>query len=131
MHKAVTYLLGLGGIVAGSHLAAQSAAPALLDTLARGQWRVVSRDGGPSSTICLGDPAQLVQLRHAGSSCSRYVIEEGADRVAVQYTCRINGYGRTSIRKETSSLVQIESQGIAGGLPFQFRAEARRTGACR
>lgn len=121
-------LLALG---AGSALAAQTAAPALLAKLQRGQWAVTSRDGGPSRTICLGDTAQLIQLMHAGSTCSRYVVEDAPDKLTVQYTCRGNGFGRTSIRKETNSLLQIESQGVAGGLPFQFRAEARRTGRCR
>ena len=92
--------------------------------------RPVARRRSPRS-ICLGDVAQLVQLRHASSQCSRFVVEHAANKVTVQYTCRGNGYGRTSIRKETNTLVQIESQGIAGGLPFQFKAEARRTGACK
>lgn len=121
----------LGLVGAASATAAQKDALAMLGGLQRGQWSVVSRDGGPSRSICLGDPAQLVQLRHAGSACSRFVVEDAADKVTVQYTCKGNGYGRTSIRKETNALVQIESQGIAGGLPFQFRAEARRSGACR
>ena len=123
--------LVLGALGAGSALAAQGDALGMLAKLQRGQWTVSSRDGGPSRTVCLGDAAQLVQLRHAGSACSRFVVEDAADKVTVQYTCRGNGYGRTSIRKETNALVQIESQGIEGGLPFQFKAEARRSGACR
>lgn len=126
--KTYLVLLALG---CGSALAAQGDALGMLAKLQRGQWSVVSRDGGPSRTICLGDTAQLIQLQHAGSACSRYVVEDAADKVTVQYTCRGNGYGRTSIRRETAGLVQIESQGIAGGLPFQFKAEARRTGACK
>ena len=131
MRKSVKSLLVLAALGGGSALAAQGDALAMLTKLPRGQWAVVSRDGGPSRTICLGDPAQLVQLRHAGSACSRFVVEDAADKVTVQYTCKGNGYGRTSIRRETSTLVQIESQGIEGGLPFQFKAEARRTGACK
>jgi len=131
MRRVISTLLGLGLLGAGSAVAAQGDALAMLAKLQRGQWSVVSRDGGPSRTVCLGDSAQLVQLRHAGSSCSRYVVEDAADKVTVQYTCKGNGYGRTSIRKETNTLVQIESQGIESGLPFQFKAEARRTGACR
>lgn len=123
-------ILLLAGAGIGTALAAQGNALAMLRGLQRGQWAVVSRDGGPSRTICLGDTAQLIQLQHAGSSCSRFVVEDAPDKVTVQYTCKRNGYGRTSIRKETGTLVQIESQGIAGGLPFQFKAEARRTGAC-
>lgn len=131
MRKFAQSVLALSLLGGGAALAAQGDTLAMLAKLQRGQWSVVSRDGGPSRTMCLGDAAQLVQLRHAGSACSRYVVEDATDKVTVQYTCKGNGYGRTSIRKETNTLVQIESQGIAGGLPFQFEAEARRTGACK
>ena len=124
-------MLLLAGLGIGSALAAQGNALSMLKSLQRGQWSIVSRDGGPSRSVCLGDTAQLIQLHHAGSTCSRFVVEDAPDKVTVQYTCKGNGYGRTSIRKETSGLVQIESQGIDGGLPFQFKAEARRTGACK
>ena len=119
------------GLSVGTALAAQGDALAMLRGLQRGQWAVVSHDGGPSRTVCLGDTAQLIQLHHVGSNCSRFVVEDAPAKVTVQYTCKGNGYGRTSIRKETGALVQIESQGIDGGLPFQFKAEARRTGACK
>lgn len=115
----------------GAAVSAQGDALAMLTGLQHGNWVVASHDGGPSRSLCLGDPRQLVQLRHVGSTCSRYIVEDGADKVTVQYTCKGDGYGRTSIRKETATLVQIESQGIQNGLPFQFKAEARRTGACR
>lgn len=131
MRNFVKAALALCALGAGAALSAQADALAMLTGLQRGKWEVVSRDGGPSRAVCLGDTAQLIQLRHAGSACERYVVEDAPDRVTVQYTCKGNGYGRTSIRKETNTLVQIESQGVAGGLPFQFKAEARRTGACR
>ena len=131
MRVIVKTLLGLGALGAGSALAAQGDGLAMLGKLQRGQWTVASRDGGPSRSICLGDPGQLLQIRHARSTCSRYVVEESESKVTVQYTCRGNGFGRTSIRRETPTLVQIESQGVEGGQPFQFTAEARRTGACR
>jgi len=50
--------------------------------------------------------------------------------VTVQYTCRGLGYGRTAIRRESSRLVQVQSQGIAEGLPFEISGEARRIGDC-
>ena len=102
---------------------------AFLQKLEKGAWEVRSRDGGSSRRVCVRDGSELVQLRHGGS-CSRFVVEESANQITVQYTCKGNGYGRTSLRRETSGLVQIESQGIAGGQPFSFSAEARRTGAC-
>lgn len=103
---------------------------AMLDSLNRGGWEVRFRDGSAARKLCLRTGHELIQLRHSDTGCNRFVVEDGASEVTVQYTCRGNGYGRTHIRKESSSLVQIDSQGIAGGKPFQFTAEARRTGAC-
>ncbi len=104
---------------------------AMLDRLDRGEWQIRYRDEGDVRRICLRTGHDLIQLRHRQAGCSRYVVEDNAGAVTVQYSCHGNGYGRTSIRRESSTLVQIESQGIADGRPFQFTAEARRVGACR
>ncbi len=114
-----------------SAVALAQASLAMLEGLDRGGWEVRFRDGSEARKVCVRSGRELIQLRHADSGCNRFVVEDGAQAVTVQYTCRGNGYGRTSIRKESPGLVQIESQGIAGGKPFQFSAEARRTGACR
>lgn len=128
--------IGLGAAVAGLvGLAAmpglaQGSGLAMLGTLAKGEWTIKYRDGSPDRKICLRSGQELIQLRHRESGCNRFVVEDAATRVTVQYTCSGNGYGRTSIRRETPTLVQLEGQGIEGGLPFQFVAEARRNGAC-
>lgn len=109
---------------------AQPARLAMLDGLSKGEWTVRDRDGAPSRKICVMTGRELIQIKHRQGNCSRFVVEDGANESTVQYTCPGNGYGRTSIRRETGSLVQIESQGIADGLPFQLTAEARRTGTC-
>ncbi|MBX7494460.1 hypothetical protein K3172_01165 [Qipengyuania sp. 6B39] len=103
---------------------------AMLDTLDKGGWEVRYRDGSGTKKVCVKTGRELIQLRHTDSGCNRFVVEDGSSEVTVQYTCRGNGYGRTSIRKETGALVQIDTQGIADGKPFQFSAEGRRTGAC-
>ena len=111
--------------------AAQAPGLAMLDGLDRGEWVVRFRDGTTSKRLCLKSGRELIQLRHTQPGCSRYVVEDGASAVTVQYTCKGSGYGRTSIRRETATLAQLDSQGIgADGLPFQFTAEARRVGAC-
>lgn len=125
-------VLGTGAALlsAGTVVAAPGDA-GLLAGLERGQWSVTSRDGGPERTLCLGDAMQLAKLAHPRGPCRISAVEEADGRVTIQYTCRGNGYGRTTIRRETEGLVQIESQGVAQGRPFQFNAEGRRTGACR
>ncbi len=122
--------LGLFAVVGAMPLAAQSDGLAMLSGLAKGEWTVKPRDGSPSRRICVRSGRELIQLRHTQNDCSRFVVEDGASEVSVQYTCPGDGYGRTNIRRETASLVQVESQGIVGGLPFQVTAEARRTGTC-
>ena len=102
----------------------------MLDSLDRGGWEVRYRDGSTARKICVRTGRELIQLKHMENGCNRFVVEDNASDVTVQYTCRGNGYGRTHIRKETGALVQIDSQGIAGGKPFQFTAEARQTGDC-
>lgn len=131
MHMIAKASLLLGTLGAGSALAAKDEAATILDGLQRGKWVLTPRDGTAARSLCLGDTSQLVQIRHRGNTCNSYVVETSANRIAVQYTCKGSGYGRTSIRQETPTLLQIESQGIKDGRPFQFRAEARRTGACR
>lgn len=133
-------LLGLGGRTALAvalaiplmvPAVAQAPGLAMLDNLERGQWELRYRDGRPAQKICVRTGRELIQLRHPRSACNRTVIEDSAQEVTVQYSCRGNGYGRTNIRRETRSLVQIEAQGIIGGKQFEFTAEARRVGVCR
>lgn len=102
----------------------------MLGTLSKGEWTIKQRGGAPERKICVRSGAELIQLVHRESGCSQFVVEDGAARVTVQYTCPGNGYARTSIRKETGALVQLESQGIHNGTPFEITAEGRRTGGC-
>lgn len=110
--------------------AAQGPELAMLDGLTKGGWTLRIRDNGAEQRICLRDGRELIQIQHRQPGCSRFVVTDQADQVVVQYTCRGNGYGRTSIRREGAGLVQVQSQGIHNGTPFSFTAEARHTGAC-
>ena len=110
--------------------AAQDSSLEMLSELRKGEWTVRFRDGTPTRRVCVRSGLELIQLRHSDANCSRYVVDDGANEVTVQYTCRGNGYGRTNIRMETPILLQIESQGIADGVPFEFSSEARHSGSC-
>jgi hypothetical protein len=104
---------------------------AMLNGLEAGSWELRMRDAaGTVERLCLPDTRRLIQLRHPRDTCDRLIVDDDATEVTVQYTCRGRGYGRTHIRRETNRLVQIDTQGIAGGLPFSFVAEGRRVGNC-
>jgi hypothetical protein len=108
----------------------QRPALAMLNGLDAGRWELRVRDDGSVERLCLPDVKRLIQLRHPADACDRLIVTDAASEVTVQYTCRGRGYGRTHIRRETNQLVQIDTQGIAEGLPFSFAAEARRVGDC-
>lgn len=111
--------------------AGQRSSLAMLDQIEAGRWEIRMRDGTRRTyPLCVDNGRRLLQLRHEAQNCDRLIVEDNPDSVTVQYTCRGRGYGRTSIRRETNQLVQIQTQGIAEGLPFDFAAEARRTGNC-
>ncbi|MEL7219057.1 MAG: hypothetical protein AAGK01_11590 [Pseudomonadota bacterium] len=109
---------------------AQTDALEMLRGLTKGEWTVKFRDGAPDLKICVQSGEELIQIKHERPDCSRFVVENNPSKVTVQYTCPGDGYGRTDIRRENASLVQIESQGFVAGKPFQLSAEARRTGSC-
>lgn len=132
----MTNPVGIAVVLAG--LLAAFAAPAIgqrpslamLGQLEPGRWELRTRDGSPVERICLPDTRRLIQLRHPVDACDRLIVDDAATEVTVQYTCRGRGYGRTHIRRETNRLVQIDTQGIADGLPFAYAAEARKVGDC-
>lgn len=103
----------------------------MLDQIEGGRWELRMRDPrGGAEQLCLRDGRRLIQLRHPASACERLIVADNPGEVVVQYTCRGRGFGRTTIRRETGRLVQIESQGVLDGLPFDVVAEARRIGDC-
>jgi len=123
--------LGLAGLIAVAAPVFAFALPELeaFAQLERGRWQLRGAEGGPRS-ICLGDPAVLVQLEHGGLACDHEVIADGKSGATVQYSCPGRGYGHTSLRVETPRLARIDTQGLVDGRPFSYRAEARKTGTC-
>ena len=122
-------LAGLACLAGGAALA-QGVQLAMLDRLEPGMWELRARQGGRTERVCLDDGRRLIQLRHPNLPCRQFVVEDEATAVTVHYTCNGQGSGRTHLRFESPRLVQIETQGVASKLPFEFIAEARRIGSC-
>lgn len=126
-------LLG-AGLFAGVAIAAVPAAntvAAAIGDITPGQWQL--REAGssaPPRTLCVSNPDRLIQLEHPGASCSRILLNDQPRTATISYTCPGAGHGRTMIRLETRNSFHLETQGIAGGAPFDMAFEARRTGDC-
>jgi hypothetical protein len=120
-------VLALGGLL----IAATPSGPLAFSRIRPGGWQLRALDGSaPTRRICLTDPAELIQLRHPGATCSRFVLDDAADTATIHYTCTGAGYGRTTIKVETGELIRIDSQGLINQAPFQVALEGRRLGSC-
>jgi len=117
-------------LMAIAPVTAFAARPAMLNTLERGLWTLRVRDSGSRERICVRSGMEFIQLRHRNERCSRYLIRSTPDELVVQYTCRGEDYGRTTIRRESAELVQIQSRGVRDGRPFALSGEARLAGRC-
>ena len=120
----------VGLLSAGLAIAAAPAQPKLLAMLRPGAWDLRARDNAAVKRSCLSDGAAFIQLRHRARSCDWLVLDQTPNLLVVQYTCKGHGFGRTQLRRETSQLVQIETQGVADGLPFEESIEGRWVGEC-
>lgn len=123
---------GLLAMSAGLAAATPVQAPGLkvLAQIEPGRWQLRETDSKAERTVCVSDPRILIQLHHGAAQCSRFIVDNQATTGTVHYTCSGAGHGRTTISVETPRLLQIQTQGLAGGLPFQSEIEARRLGGC-
>lgn len=127
------WVLILPAIAAAALLGGAANAPAI-QAFARiqpGSWTLHAFDRSvPDQKICIDDAYDLIQLRHPGASCSRFVLTNDPTTATVHYTCNGAGYGRTTIKVESGQLIRLESQGLVNQSPFQIAMEGRRTGEC-
>lgn len=124
----VLAVISVGGLLA----AASPRSPIqAFNQIQPGSWVLRSLDKSePPRKLCLASADDLIQLRHPGASCSRFVLANAAESATVHYTCPGAGYGRTTVTVETGDLIQLESQGLVGGAPFEIKMEGRRVGTC-
>lgn len=130
---AVVLAVSVPAIVGGQPLASPKPVVALnaLSSLQTGQWQLRAQGSAAApKSLCINDTHALLQIRHSGAACSRFVIASDARMATVHYTCPGAGHGRTTIRVENSRLAQIDSQGVAENQPFALVYEGRRVAAC-
>lgn len=110
--------------------AAPAQTPAVLASIEPGGWQLREVGGGEARTLCVVDPATLLQLQHGMANCQRRLIDDGPRAATVHYTCPGAGHGRTVLKLETPRSLMLETQGIDHGEPFDLRYQVTRMGAC-
>ena len=118
-------------IVAVPAAAWGAAQPSALAQVAGGLWEI-SGVPGSSEAIreCVPNVALLAQFEHRGRNCSRRVLSQSAAGTVIEYSCGSEGFGRSAMTLLTPRSIRIETQGISGGLPFNYVLQARRVGEC-
>lgn len=129
MSRFASILIAIAALAIGYSAAAQNGGLVALGKIERGEWTLRAPDGS-TRAICVSDPQALLQLRHRGVACQRFVVENEANGGRITYSCPGLGNGDTRITVETPRLIRLETQGISKGLPFTEEYEGRRTGAC-
>ena len=95
-----------------------------------GLWELRRVPDGKPLRQCVGDVAALAQVEHFGQTCVRKVVSSGGASEVLRYTCTAGGFGQSKLTLVTPRAVTIETQGISGGLPFNYIVHARRVGDC-
>jgi hypothetical protein len=103
----------------------------VLAKLERGRWQVRSASqAAVQHSVCLGDPALLLQLEHGLQGCTQQRVATSERNATVEYVCPGRGFGHSTIRIETSTAATIDTQGFVDGHPFSYRATARKLSDC-
>jgi hypothetical protein len=100
-----------------------------LKLLEPGLWQLEIKGRAPRFT-CVAEPTALVQIEHDQPNCSRFVIANDPKSATVHYSCQRSGWGRTTVRVETTDAALIQTQGISKNQPFDYSVHAKRVGAC-
>lgn len=100
-----------------------------LKQLEPGLWQLDIKGRAPKLS-CVAETTALVQVEHDQPNCSRFVIANEPKSATVHYSCQRAGWGRTTVRVETSSAATIQTQGISKNQPFDYAVHAKRVGAC-
>jgi hypothetical protein len=103
-----------------------------MTTVEPGLWSIHALDRGEPDVpaFCVADTTRLLQFRHPGQTCSRFVIADTPHIATIQYSCPGAGWGRTSVRVISPDQLRLDTQGIADNAPFALAAEAKRVGDC-
>ncbi|MFL6733408.1 MAG: hypothetical protein ACJ8EY_01790 [Sphingomicrobium sp.] len=111
---------------------AAAAPPSALAQTGGGLWEVTGIPGTSRAIRrCVGDTRALGQIEHRAQACPRTVVTDSGTTAVVQYNCGRSGFGSSNVTVVTPRSLRIATQGISGGLPFNYVVQVRRVGDCR
>ena len=117
---------------AGAAIIALSAAqpPSALGQVQGGLWEISGALAGSPVKQCVSDAVVLARFEHRSYVCSAKTLKDTGTLAEIDYSCGAAGFGHSQMTVLTPRSVRIETQGISGGLPFNYVLQARRIADC-
>ena len=117
---------------AGAAIIALSAAqpPSALGQVQGGLWEISGAQAGSPLRQCVADAVMLARFEHRSNNCSAKTVRDSGNLVEIDYSCGGAGFGHSQMTVLTPRSLRIETQGISGGLPFNYVLQARRIADC-
>lgn len=130
MARSANFMLTAGAIVAALALVA-AARPLALTQTQPGLWEISGAPGVRAPLRqCVADVATLARFEHRLSNCTARVLRDEPSSTLIDYSCGGAGFGHSQIDVITPRALRISTQGISGGLPFNYVLQARRVDDC-
>ena len=130
MTRAVFLIIGTLAAAAAASAVAES--PPALAGAAPGLWEIAGIPGSQAPVReCVGNIAVLAQYEHRRQSCGHQLISSSGSSAVYEYRCTGEGFGRSKVTVITPRSLRIETQGISGGMPFNYVLQARRVSDCK
>ena len=116
--------------IAAAAGAALAAGPTALSQAKPGVWELRRLPDGKPVRQCVADVAALAQVERSGEKCARNLVSRDGASSVFRYRCAAGDFGQSTLTVVTPRSLTIETQGISGGLPFNYVVHARRIGDC-
>lgn len=130
MVSKTTLILSAAALSAALALAAEAQSNAL-GQAQPGIWEISGAPGTRAPVRqCIGDIAALARYEHRSSACRARVLADADASTTIEYSCGGAGFGHTEVEVLTPRSLRISTQGISGGLPFNYVLQARRVDDC-
>jgi hypothetical protein len=97
-----------------------------------GEWDISGLPGTRAVIrLCVPDPAVFAHFEHRSSHCTSRVLKNNGSTTQIEYSCGGAGFGHSDIQVLTPRSLRISTQGISGGLPFNYVLQAHRIDDCQ
>jgi hypothetical protein len=110
---------------------AAAAPPSNLSQVQPGLWEIQGVPGVTGGArLCVADISLLTRFEHRARNCTEKLLKAAGSESDFEYNCRGAGFGHSEVTVITPRSLKISTQGISGGLPFNYVLQARRVADC-